>query len=208
MAQCPDPAPAGPVSWVALPPEPWKNGAGSTRTLAADGAKRWRVSIADIDRDGPYSRFPGYDRVSVVLSGQGVELRGEGAPVLLRHGEPAGFAGEAAFQSRLLGEPVRVLNLFVLRGAASARVHAIGVMAAALSAGGLRGPARTLRLVVALRPGRLRGEGVDAPMAAGEFVLVEADGDAGAAFTPEVGPPAGGLAAVALDIRIAAQACT
>lgn len=59
------------AAWQALPPEPWKNGGGVTRTLAVDGqaaVPRWRVSIADIEQDGPYSRFPGYDRVSVVLS--------------------------------------------------------------------------------------------------------------------------------------------
>ncbi|MDX3878444.1 MAG: HutD family protein, partial [Achromobacter sp.] len=117
MARCPDSAPA---RWLALPPEPWKNGGGSTRTLAADGEARWRVSIADIDRGGPYSLFPGYERVSVVLSGQGVELRGEGPAVMLRPGEPAAFAGDAAYGCRLLGGPVRVLNLFLRRGAARA----------------------------------------------------------------------------------------
>ena len=63
------------ASWLAVTPEPWKNGGGVTRTLSVDTAgqpPRWRVSVADIDRDGPYSRFPGYDRVSVVLTGGGV----------------------------------------------------------------------------------------------------------------------------------------
>ncbi|MGE8690257.1 MAG: HutD family protein [Achromobacter sp.] len=207
MARCPEVAPAGPVNWLALPPEPWKNGGGSTRTLAADGAGRWRASIADVDRDGPYSCFPGYDRVSVVLSGQGVELRGAGARVVLPPGVPVGFAGDAAFQSRLLGGPVRVLNLFVLRGAASARVHAVGAPAATLSAGEPGGPARTIRLVLALRPGSLGGGGPGAPLAAGEFVATAASGDAGAAFVPESGPAAGGLAAVVLDIGVAAPAC-
>lgn len=118
------------ASWLDLPPEPWKNGGGETRTLAVDAgmpasaAPRWRVSVADIDRDGAYSRFAGYDRVSVVLSGTGVALQGDGVDVMLRPGVPAGFPGDAALQSRLLDGPVRVLNLFVLRGAALASVHA------------------------------------------------------------------------------------
>lgn len=122
MAQSPDPR--GPVraNWLALPPEPWKNGGGVTRTLAADPAGRWRVSIADIARDGPYSRFPGFDRVSVVLAGDGVMLHGEGVAVPLRLREPAVFGGDAPLQSTLVGGPVQVLNLFVLRGGAMASV--------------------------------------------------------------------------------------
>lgn len=128
------------ADWQALPPEPWKNGGGVTRTLAMDtraGAARWRVSIADIERDGPYSRFPGYDRVSVVLSGQGVALQGAGAGLDLLPGVPTAFAGDIAFQSRLLGGPVQVLNLFVLRGAAQVTVSCAGWEQAALIVGSL-----------------------------------------------------------------------
>lgn len=128
------------TAWQALPPEPWKNGGGVTRTLAVDGqapVPRWRVSIADIERDGPYSRFPGYDRVSVVLSGQGVALQGEGGGFDLLPGVPTTFAGDLALQSRLLGGPVRVLNLFVLRGAAQATVSCAGSAPAPLIVGAL-----------------------------------------------------------------------
>ncbi|MCG7326822.1 HutD family protein [Achromobacter sp. ACRQX] len=137
MAQSPDPR--GPVqaSWLALPPEPWKNGGGVTRTLAADPAGRWRVSIADIERDGPYSRFPGYDRVSVVLAGEGVMLQGEGVAVPLRLREPAVFGGDALLQSTLVGGPVQVLNLFVLRGGARASVTCSGSASGCCEVGAL-----------------------------------------------------------------------
>lgn len=125
------------ASWLALPPEPWKNGGGVTRTLAVDPAGRWRVSIADIDRDGPYSRFSGYDRVSVVLAGDGVMLQGEGVSVALRPREPAVFGGDALLQSTLVGGPVRVLNLFVLRGAATASVTCSGAAAQRAEVGSL-----------------------------------------------------------------------
>ncbi|MFY0476654.1 HutD/Ves family protein [Achromobacter marplatensis] len=128
MAPSPDPVRIAQAEWQELPPEPWKNGAGVTRTLAVDTqpVPRWRVSIADIERDGPYSRLPGQDRVSVVLSGEGVTLQGEGKKILLLPGVPTAFAGDVAFQSRLLGGPVRVLNLFVLRGAAQGAVSCSG----------------------------------------------------------------------------------
>ena len=40
-------------------PQPWANGGGTTRELlvAEDGA--WRVSLAEIEQDGPFSSFPG-----------------------------------------------------------------------------------------------------------------------------------------------------
>lgn len=145
------------ISWLDLAPEPWKNGGGETRTLAVDAAMppgaapRWRVSIADIERDGAYSRFDGYDRVSVVLSGAGVALRADGrddVTVTLRPGVPTAFPGDVAMQAQLLDGPVRVLNLFVLRGAAMAEVKAD----ATLNAGALPvtpGLVSTLRIVVA-----------------------------------------------------------
>jgi environmental stress-induced protein Ves len=49
-------------------PRPWKNGGGQTTDVAVfpDGAGLddfdWRVSIARVDGDGPFSIFPGVDR--------------------------------------------------------------------------------------------------------------------------------------------------
>ena len=197
------------ASWLALPPEPWKNGGGVTRKLAADAAARWRVSIADIDRDGPYSCFPGYDRVSVVLSGQGVELSGDGAVITLRPGAPAGFAGDTAFHSRLVDGPVRVLNLFVLRGGARARVACLGGTAQACTAGSLPDAAREdplIRLIVAMNAGRLHGPvpGTHWELDAGEFALGRGD-DAPDQFLPAEAPPAGTASALRVDIAVQAR---
>ena len=181
--------------WLALPPEPWKNGGGVTRTLAADPAGRWRVSIADIARDGPYSAFPGYDRVSVVLAGEGVALHGAGAAIALRPGACARFAGDAALQARLLGGPVRVLNLFVLRGAAQARVACLGEGGDACDAGSLMAvgaECRVARLAVAVAvdAGRFTGPspGGACELAAGEYALWRV-GDTPGVGTPGVDTP-------------------
>ena len=59
---------------------PWKNGGGHTTEIAAEppGAGTasfvWRVSVADIAQDGPFSAFPGIDRTLVLLSGRGMRL--------------------------------------------------------------------------------------------------------------------------------------
>jgi environmental stress-induced protein Ves len=185
------------ASWLALPPEPWKNGGGVTRTLAADPAGRWRVSIADIDRNGPYSRFPGFDRVSVVLSGKGVTLQGGGKAVPLRPHVAAVFDGDALLQSTLVGGPVRVLNLFVLRGEAMARVMCAGSTAGYREVGELADAAArraVTRVVVALDAGRVGGPSdVQVALGAGEYLLARGAEMPGVAMpgvdTPEVASP-------------------
>jgi environmental stress-induced protein Ves len=61
-------------------PQPWKNGGGVTRELLRIGSPRsgdWllRVSLADIEADGPFSAFAGMTRWFAVLAGGGVALR-------------------------------------------------------------------------------------------------------------------------------------
>lgn len=212
------------ASWLAVTPEPWKNCGGVTRTLSVDAAQqppRWRVSVADIDRDGPYSRFTGYDRVSVVLTGGGVELVAEGADVAdvadagritFAPGVATAFAGDAGFQSRLLNGPVRVLNLFVLRGAAVASVLCVGGGQSAVQAGGLAqdsATTHTLRIVVAAQAGRLNQAAADAgvALAAGSYVIGVSCGiHARQAFAPAQPTARDGVAAVVLDVRVPASA--
>jgi uncharacterized protein len=52
----------------------WKNGRGITSVIAlyppdAEADFDWRVSMADIKESGPFSHFPGIDRVLVLLEG-------------------------------------------------------------------------------------------------------------------------------------------
>ncbi len=114
---------------------PWKNGGGVTRELLCweapspnpdhDSARRadqptWalRVSVADIDRDGPFSSYPGIDRVFAVLDGAGVDLEiDDRVSRMTPESSPLAFAGEAAVQCRLTGGPSRDLNLMVRRAA-------------------------------------------------------------------------------------------
>jgi environmental stress-induced protein Ves len=107
----------------------WKNGGGWTTDLAVDppGAGedfRWRVSIAGIARDGPFSAFPGIDRTLLLLGGDGIELRmaGHDEPLRLQHRfASACFAGETAVECRLVGGPTRDFNVMTRR--ASVRAH-------------------------------------------------------------------------------------
>ncbi|GGD79174.1 HutD family protein [Caballeronia grimmiae] len=97
---------------------PWKNGGGITREVAAR-ADAWRVSIAEIDRPGPFSRFDGIDRVLVLLDGAGLTL---GEHAVTRVFDTARFAGETPVEARLTDDPVRVFNVMTHRDAAHASV--------------------------------------------------------------------------------------
>jgi environmental stress-induced protein Ves len=108
---------------------PWKNGGGQTHEIAVhpDGAGSaafaWRVSVAEVAQDGPFSRFPGVDRTLVLLAGNGIRLEGAGAPLDLRTPyEPITFTGEAELDCKLADGPVRDFNLMVRRTAATGEV--------------------------------------------------------------------------------------
>ena len=99
---------------------PWRNGGGWTTEIARAPADvddfDWRVSIAEIGADGPFSAFPGCARSLVLLEGAGIELRIDGAPTLLdRRGQIVEFDGGATAHCRLLDGPTRDFNVIARR---------------------------------------------------------------------------------------------
>jgi environmental stress-induced protein Ves len=102
------------------PPQRWRNGGGWTRELLAwPGAEDWRVrvSVADIECDGPFSLFPGVRRFFCVLQGAGVELTIDGAARRVTRDDAAvQFGGAATTSCRMLAGPTRDLNLMVREG--------------------------------------------------------------------------------------------
>ena len=76
-------------------------------------AYRWRVSIAHIDRPGPFSEFAGYQRIMVLLEGSGAALAfADGRHIELRRvGDMAEFDGAAAVQCALIDGKCTDLNL-------------------------------------------------------------------------------------------------
>src|SRR5690606_386633 len=59
---------------------PWKNGGGETAEIAVSPAGAgfddfdWRISTAIVAQSGPFSGFPGVDRVLTVIEGGAMEL--------------------------------------------------------------------------------------------------------------------------------------
>ncbi|RXS81535.1 HutD family protein [Streptomyces sp. TM32] len=111
---------------------PWSNGGGVTREIAAhppgagwDGFA-WRVSLADVTRDGPYSPLPGVRRILTVVDGAGLELTVDGTARLLPgRSRPYAFPGGATTVSRLLDGPVVNLNVMLRDGRATATVEVV-----------------------------------------------------------------------------------
>ena len=123
--------------------QPWKNGGGKTTELEVEpdvtpspalpqgggsdsgahgeGSKfLWRLSIADVERSGPFSDFAGYKRTIMLLEGDGMALTFDGTEPqrIAEPHRPFVFDGGWKTECRLLGGPVRDLNLMVERGRA------------------------------------------------------------------------------------------
>lgn len=116
------------VPLAATPPQPWRNGGGITRELLAwPDAVDWRVriSVADVQSSGPFSRFDGIERWFAVLQGEGVLLRIDGAEHrLTRTSEPLRFDGAAAVDCSLPAGATQDFNLMAPPGRArQRRVH-------------------------------------------------------------------------------------
>lgn len=179
---------------------PWKNGGGVTRELATGGAEApgsmwgWRVSLAEVAENGPFSSFPGIDRIIAVIGGPGMDLvRPDGATLALEPFQPAGFAGEEPLSGRLRAGPVRDLNVMVRRGAYAAEITFLRGL------GGTVLDNRDEDCAIALAiaggcPLRLGGNRYD--LAPGEALIHEGAGGL------KVQLPEGGLAAL---IRISAR---
>jgi len=89
----------------------WANGGGTTRELllAADGS--WRISLADVDADGPFSSFAGRHRLLTVVDGPVLRLVVDGEETLVEPRRPFAFDGGAEVSASVPEGPVRVLNV-------------------------------------------------------------------------------------------------
>ncbi|WP_445396646.1 HutD/Ves family protein [Zobellella sp. An-6] len=116
----------GPADFVDMP---WKNGGGTTRELyrlPAEGDLELRVSMARVGQSGPFSCFPGIDRILMLVQGDGFELEMAGERRLVTEPfVPLHFNGEAAVGCRLLGGECLDFNVMTARrwGRAELRVH-------------------------------------------------------------------------------------
>lgn len=112
------------------PRVPWRNGGGETREVCAwpPGAGLddfvWRASVATLERDGPFSRFPGIVRTAVLLDGAGLRLvAGTAVVQLAAPFAQATFDGALPWGCELREGAVQLFNVMV-RSDMTARVLA------------------------------------------------------------------------------------
>ncbi len=101
---------------------PWRNGLGSTIELLAETLKKnelfsWRLSIASVTNDGPFSDFSGYDRTLLLLEGSGITLNKPNGifKVLNSSLNYANFKGEDLIDATLHDGPIKDFNIMTLR---------------------------------------------------------------------------------------------
>jgi environmental stress-induced protein Ves len=111
------------IPFASLAPVPWKNGGGSTTEIAIEppGALfhdfDWRISLATITQDGPFSVFPGVDRTLALVEGPGLTLDIDGSNRFVLGDEDTiiEFPGESAINAALNGGPTIDFNVMTRR---------------------------------------------------------------------------------------------
>jgi uncharacterized protein len=97
----------------------WRNGGGTTRELlsrANPSSNDWnyRISVAEVNADGPFSFFERTRRHFCVLFGDGVDLNVDGVSHrVTKHANALSFSGEATVECRLIDGPTSDLNFMV-----------------------------------------------------------------------------------------------
>ena len=109
---------------------PWKNGLGVTTEIFVSPRGildfNWRVSIATVEQDLPFSKFPGCERHLVVLEGSGMSLEfGDGQSLVFPLLVPQRFSGDLSAFGRLTQGAVRDFNLIVRRDFAKAELRVL-----------------------------------------------------------------------------------
>ena len=111
---------------------PWRNGLGSTVELLAETPNKneafsWRLSIASVANDGPFSDFSGYDRTLLLLEGSGITLNKPNGvfKVLNSLLDYANFKGEDLIDATLHNGPIKDFNIMTLRSICTSSVTAI-----------------------------------------------------------------------------------
>lgn len=112
---------------------PWKNGGGETTEIAVSpsgatlATMDWRISMATVAADGPFSTFPGIDRTLSVLGGAlTLEIAGRRVE-LTTSSAPCRFPGDAPTFGYVAGGPVTDLNVMTRRDAFGHDVQRLSV---------------------------------------------------------------------------------
>ena len=98
---------------------PWANGKGASYEISSDrdalNQWSWRVAIAPVVVDGPFSSLPGIYRQLVVVEGNGMVLEVDGRTVECLPSQVVAFSGDADVYARLIDGPAVDVGLMTTR---------------------------------------------------------------------------------------------
>ncbi|MFL4475333.1 HutD family protein [Paeniglutamicibacter sp. MACA_103] len=130
-----DLSPGTVIAYAGIKPAPWRNGGGVTRQIASgklgvsgfpDSVSGdewdWRLSIADVESEGPFSAFVGMTRILTVIEGEGLAITIDGAGQVLERYRPLRFDGGSATSATLPFGPIRDFNLMTRTGTVTGHV--------------------------------------------------------------------------------------
>ncbi len=159
--------------------ERWRNGLGWTRQIhanldTASGDWDWRLSIAEIEQDAPFSMFPGVDRVLVLLTGNGLRLcfDDDAVHLLQPPHDRLLFAGERAVTGELVDGTTHDFNLMWRRDRIDAQLWhrpLVGPMVLFVD------PGSTWAIYLIAGHARFADDSGLPDMAAGDTALLQAD---------------------------------
>ncbi len=102
-------------------PQVWRNGGGKTRELMGwpqqESSWQMRISLADIESNGPFSAFQNVERWFAVVEGGGVRLRfANEEKSMTNTSAPLCFDGSQPPDCEMIDGPTRDLNLMIRNG--------------------------------------------------------------------------------------------
>ncbi|MGB0505025.1 MAG: HutD family protein [Pikeienuella sp.] len=92
----------------------WKNGGGVTHEIARRDSSTglvWRLSLADVTADGPFSSYPSMARILTVVEGKGMRLSHDGVELVAAPLKPIKFSGDLEIEGQRTGGDVQNFNL-------------------------------------------------------------------------------------------------
>jgi environmental stress-induced protein Ves len=98
---------------------PWANGRGTSYEIASDrndsGEWTWRLAMAPVNEDGPFSRIECVNRSLAVVEGAGMLLSVDRKKLQCLPMQVVRFRGDAITDATLLDGPITDINLMVRR---------------------------------------------------------------------------------------------
>jgi len=116
---------------------PWANGRGTSYEIVSDRNESdewtWRLAMAPVNEDGPFSRIECVNRFLAVIQGNGMLLSVDRKKLQCRPMQVVRFRGDAITDAMLTDGPITDINLMIRRKEAD------GEMTIVAEAGQLRG---------------------------------------------------------------------